>query len=178
MTIDDLIKHCEILGVRLTASKMRQVIEKQLRDDKELFVQFQREQLAAGEDAMGRNLNPTYLGDPFFKTNERARRYSKFKQEKAEKPTITLGREIGLVHTKGDTPNLYITGKYYEGLFVEKTSFLEGRVDISIGNRDSKLGHVAEKYGREALGIQKKFIEFYHKYYTYITLMEYIEEGL
>ena len=178
MTTEQLLATLKDLATKLSPGYIDRKIEANMKRDKDIFVQFQKDQLAAGLSSLEKQLTPSYLTDSFFKTTKRARQYAKYKQDKAKKPTIRYGKPVGFTPATGDTPNLYITGQYYKGLTVTKVAFANGKADIEIGNVDAKLGNIADKYGREVLGVSKKLLEFYHEWYTRLLLEDEFNELL
>src|SRR5690349_16298463 len=64
-----------------------------------------RKQLLEGKLSTGRDLHPTYLEDPFFKTKEAAQKYSDWKDKITPNPKRKKG-----------VPNLYITGPFHRSI--------------------------------------------------------------
>ena len=76
-----------------------------LQENEEQLLALNRQQLFEGKDSQGKDLSPTYLEDPYFKTKEAAQRYSDWK----DKITPSSKRKSGV-------PNLYINGMFHNSI--------------------------------------------------------------
>lgn len=89
-----------------------------LHDRSEDVVDFIQEQLYSGVNGLGKPLRPTYLQDPYFKTDEAGRwknnaaGYVKWKKKITSPTPSYLG-----ISPRGDTtPNLIIRGDFYSSI--------------------------------------------------------------
>ena len=112
-----------------------------------MILEYQKGQLASGKDSEGNDLQPSYLEDlqpkGHFYSVESAKRYSDWKQ------TITPPNYRGGSGSRqADTPNLYITGKFYDelGVFFSPD-------DVTIEGITSYAQNIIDKYGLEKFGL-------------------------
>ena len=173
MTDDELIDKLRELAKRVSPVELDKHIRGILHTQKEMLTAFQREQLAAGQDALGRLLRPTYLGDPFFKTEKRATAYKRYKDNLASKPKIEYGKLISLEPAPSGTPNLYITGDFHRSIQIENIEFAGGKTNITVGSSSGIKDSILSKYGREVLGIQERFMDIIYEYYIKDDLDNY-----
>ena len=102
------------------------------------LLNLNREQLLEGKGRDGNDLTPSYLDDPFFKTQEAARRYS------AWKDLITPNSK----RTPG-TPNLIIDGSWVHNVL--KVGIDASKLTFTI---DSPIGEkIFQKYGQRVAGL-------------------------
>lgn len=94
----DIFNNLEALDIGATAGKA-------LQKSKALVLKKNREQLMEGKLSTGKDITPSYLNDPYFKTREAAQRYSDWKDKITPNPNRKKG-----------TPNLYITGPYHRSI--------------------------------------------------------------
>ena len=71
-----------------------------------------REQLESGLDGNEKELQPSYLNDPFFKTRKEAVKYMRWK----ERITPPVRSELGLRERPVKTPNLRINGYFHNSI--------------------------------------------------------------
>ena len=76
MTTEQLLATLKDLATKLSPGYIDRKIEANMKRDKDIFVQFQKDQLAAGLSSLEKQLTPSYLTDSFFKTTKRARQYA------------------------------------------------------------------------------------------------------
>lgn len=174
----DVVKKLEAFSENVTYDKLKAIVLRALRDNKEVLVTMQRDQLAAGLMSNEQQLSPKYISDPYFKTKKGAEAYDRFKKTRARKPTIQYAKASGYTNAIDGTPNLYISGKFYKGLQVRDISIKDGKALITIGNTDSITEAVRQKYGREVLGLTNRHIDIFYKYYIELDLFEYVKEYL
>ena len=79
-------------------------------ESKDLILAKNREQLLEGKLSTGKDITPSYLDDPYFKSKEAAQRYSDWKDEITPNPKRKKG-----------TPNLIITGPYHRSIDLKVT---------------------------------------------------------
>lgn len=116
-----------------------------LHKNKADFPAYVRGQLNSGLDGNEKELKPTYLFDPWFKTDEAgkwkndAAGYMRFKA-KITPPVVS---KFGLRSRNEKTPNLIITGVYHDSISVTETN--EG---LRVGSDDTLLAPgIENKYG-------------------------------
>lgn len=106
------------------------------------LLRLNKEQMLAGKDRTGKNISPSYLDDPFFKTKKAAQAYSDWK----DRITPNAKRAPGI-------PNLFITGQLVHdplAVLVQKS-----KVKFTI---NSKIGGKIEtKYGQNIEGVGGEF---------------------
>ncbi len=109
-----------------------------------------REQLYSGLDGDENSLRPTYTDDPFFDLPTRWQGDPDGYIEWKEKITPPETSRVLHLHARHrDTPNLIITGRFYESIFV---SAHNGSVFIdTVGFVDGP--DIVRKYGENILGL-------------------------
>lgn len=102
----------------LINSKLAEFIAETLISNLDELVELQKDQLYAGQNAIGNPLAPSYFNDPYFKSPITAAKYARFKDrlnQRSENP-IFKKKEF-------ETPNLIITGRLvYDTLVAEVSS--------------------------------------------------------
>lgn len=117
---------------------------KAIQENSSLVEEYITQQLFSGVDGEGKPLRPTYSADPWFDSYEadiwqgRAKDYKKWKQ------LITAPARSWLGHPERDpdTPNLIITGTFYESIKASPMS--EG---VTIDSISPMGGDIEHKYG-------------------------------
>jgi hypothetical protein len=102
MTIPSLYQKLQTLEAQTD-----QVITNSLEQTKDALLDHNRDQLYDGKTRDGRDLSPTYLEDPYFKTPEAAQAYSDWKDRITPNPK-----------RKSGVPNIFINGTTYNALEV------------------------------------------------------------
>lgn len=121
---------------------------KSVEETKEEYVLENQEQMLAGKTSDGSDITPSYLNDPYFKSRESAQRYSDWKDAISPK----AGRNSG-------TPNLFINGRYHNGLRAVVDS--EG---VRIESSSPDTVGIESKFTRKIYGIQGQFKSDYLSY--------------
>ena len=104
-TISDFLNRLDALDVEEIAVEI-------IAEDTAELTQLQKDQLWAGKDNEGNDLTPTYLTDPYFKTQEQAKAYMEYKY----KLTPPEGFLSPYPDRKKEVPNLWITGYWQSGI--------------------------------------------------------------
>lgn len=143
-------------------------IQNTMDSNKSLVREFVTEQLYSGVNGNDKPLRPTYLNDPWFPTYEAAKRYAKMKK-RITKPTPSFqgypARDIY-------TPNLIITGEFYDSIRVSSSS-----KGLKIETRGSDIGpDIERKYGSAILGVGGKSREYFLKYVLNPALKNYFSK--
>jgi len=99
----------------------------------EEFVRLNKEQLMEGKSSLGVDMSPSYLNDPFFKTYLAAKTYRDWKQRITPNP-----------NRNPDAPNLYITGQFHSGFFMNRQGeeFVIDSNDKNTDDIESTFKHV------------------------------------
>lgn len=142
--------------------------------NKSLVREFVTEQLYSGVDGNDNPIRPTYLNDPWFKTEEsgkwrnNAKGYANMKK-RITRPTPSFQ---GYPARNIYTPNLIITGEFYDSIRVSSSS--DG---LKIETRGSEIGpDIERKYGSIILGIGDKSREYFLKYVLNPALRNYFSK--
>lgn len=131
-------------------------------DSRSVVREVIQEQLASGLNGREKPLRPTYLNDPYFKDKDspwygRAKQYMEWKRRITPPARSWLGFPARDIRT----PNLFITGVYYDSIQASK-----GNNGLRIESMDSTMGgDIERKYGSIILGVGntgKKFLIEYH----------------
>lgn len=113
---------------------IQSIMGQAIQQTKAAYLFLQRDQLYQGKNAVGEDITPSYLNDPYFKDREAAQRYSDWKDDITPDPRRKKG-----------TPNIFITGFFHETLDI----FSEGSdIRFTVGIPD-----VVIKYGPTLLGL-------------------------
>jgi len=102
MTIAELQRN-----VAAAKSRFNSDIEKLLQKEQTEILDAQKEQWQEGKSATGKDLEPSYLDDPYFKTKAAAQKYAAWKQQITPNPK-----------RKFKSPNLFINGTFYKSVDV------------------------------------------------------------
>lgn len=105
-------------------------------ENEELIEDLNTDQLYDGKDAKGRDLSPTYLEDPYFKTPEAAQRYSDWKDRITPNPDRKKG-----------VPNLFINGRFHDSISVEVS-----KKSIKFSSSDSSAFKIESKFTNDIYG--------------------------
>jgi hypothetical protein len=98
-----------------------------------------RDNLWDGKTSLGANITPTYLTDPYFKSQKQAMGYAKWKSSPGYMKDSSRSFE---------TPNLYIDGTFYREINAVVTSLgIEFNAETSLGSA------IQAKFGNKVLGI-------------------------
>jgi hypothetical protein len=93
---------------RLIAVDVNKIAQETMEGSEEELNQYNLQQLLDGKTNKGTDISPTYLQDPFFKTQEAAQAYSDWKDRISPRSKRKKG-----------VPNLYINGWYHSSRKVE-----------------------------------------------------------
>lgn len=131
------------------------------------------EQLYSGIDGNGAHLSPTYDADPFF--NEEGVWFHRAADYKAWKYTITppvSGTMLGLPPRPDDVPNLFINGKFYSEITVERSDKAL-HVDPGAGNGPD----IVAKYGDQILNLAPPGVAYFNANYTWPAIKGLFERS-
>jgi hypothetical protein len=137
--------------VQTLEAQTDQLITSSLEQTKEALIDQNREQLLAGKTRDGKDLSPTYLEDPYFKSQESAQRYSDWKDRITPNPNRVSG-----------VPNLFINGYLHssmgvkisgQNLFYSASASFGNKVEQKFTDKIYGLGGVYKmEYLNESLG--------------------------
>lgn len=100
------------LYVRVEALNLEKVAADTINSTKEQLLSKNREQLLEGKRRDGKDITPSYLDDPYFKSRASAARYSAWKDKITPNPL-----------RKSGTPNLFITGLHHRTIKLDVLGF-------------------------------------------------------
>lgn len=158
MGIRDLLKRVEKVKSKL--NKVGETIGDVVEAEKETILSLNKDQMLLGRNADGKEFTPSYLNDDYFTTPEKAIRYAEMKYRLEPEHTIRITNPT-LYPSKGkDTPNLIVTGKFQDGMFIEanKDSF-------TIDSNYIESQEIENKYGGLVFGLSPESKEFFYKHY-------------
>lgn len=132
-------------------------------------------QLLLGRNTDGELLTPTYLNDPYFKTNAQAQSYAAMKRrlEWAHRPRLIF--PLNYPNKPSDTPNLIVRGNFYDGMYITRTA-----EDFTIGSKPlapltlADADDIEQKYNNKVFGLAPLSIEFWWNYRLRQELYDYI----
>lgn len=125
----DLIETLQNLDVVTIASDT-------LAEHAELIEEKNREQLMEGKLSTGKDITPSYLDDPYFKSREAAQRYSDWKDQITPHPKRKKG-----------TPNLFITGPFHQSIEFKVTGD-----EFEFHSSFPKAGDIERKFSEDIYG--------------------------
>ena len=120
------------------------------------LVDYVQEQLYSGLDGNEKQLTPSYLNDPFFKTPAQAIAYRNWKK-KSTPPTPSY---LGFQERNENTPNLIIRGDFYSSI----TAIPIGDGVKIITRGLSFGGDIENKYGSQIFKISSKAKDYFLRY--------------
>jgi len=136
-------------------------ITKIIQSNSSILTEYVREQLFAGVNGHGKNLRPTYLNDPFFKSEDAGHWKNNAKGYMNWKYSIQPPRQsyLGYGPRSKETPNLIIRGDFYDSITA---------IPISDGVRIQSSGvsfgnEIEVKYGSIIFGISPNAKEHFYK---------------
>lgn len=137
--------------VQALEAQTDQLITSSLEQTKDALLDQNRDQLYDGKTRDGKDLSPTYLEDPYFKTREAAQAYSDWK----DRITPNSIRKPGV-------PNLFINGYLYnsigvkisgQNVFYSASASFGNEVEQKFTDKIYGLGGVYKmEYLKESLG--------------------------
>lgn len=111
------------------------------------MIRMQQEQLFAGLRSDGKQLTPSILEDPFFRSKKSAERYA----QRKKRLMIGFPNEN---KRRFATPNLYINGYFHEGFYIKYTrEGVEMRNHHKIIRGKYNRQNLYDKYGMDAFGL-------------------------
>lgn len=132
------------------------------------------DQLYSGINGRDKPLRPTYLNDPWFKSDEagkwknNGRGYAMWKKEKRPPAPSFQGYPPRDVYT----PNLIITGKFYDSIRVSLSP-----KGLKIETIDAEMGpDIERKYGSIILGLGSKSRQYFIEYMLNPSLKKYLSK--
>lgn len=138
------------------AQEFNETVNGAVKKNRGEFVDYVQQQLYSGINGRGKNLRPTYLNDPFFKTPEEARNYVKYKK----KITTPVPSYLGIPARSDVTPNLIIRGDFYDSITAVPISG-----GLRIETRGVSFGKdIERKYGSIIFGISDYGKSYFMKY--------------
>lgn len=117
------------LNTRVQGFDLMNVITDILKDNSELIIEVNKDQMYSGKTSKGEYIRPYYSENPYFKKPGAALRYAQWKAK------ITPDSRRPL-----DVPNLYVVGKFYGQLKYDPVNWTVG----SSGNLADKVLSVHE----------------------------------
>lgn len=134
-----------------------EVIANTVQETSDVLLKLNKDQLLQGRDADGNLLSPTYTSDPYFKTPEHARRYSRMKHllEVIHRSRMSYVALYGEKPT--DVPNLIVTGSFQDGMFISVT-----KDSYTIDSTYKDANDINAKYNYRVYGLALKSREFYY----------------
>lgn len=90
---------------------LTEIVQEIIGADENKYIELQRNQLWDGKGSDDKNLRPSYSEDPYFKKPGAAERYANWKSKITPNPKRDK-----------DTPNLYVVGKFYSEINLQKTN--------------------------------------------------------
>lgn len=137
------------------------------------IVDIIQEQLSVGLDGNEKKLTPSYMSDPWFQTSDagiwqgKALQYMMWK----EKITPPAPSWLGYPSRDKNTPNLWITGRFYSSIAAQL--FSDRLVFVSEGTPMG--GDIINKYGKDILKVGDKGVAHIVKYWVKPRMERYFK---
>src|SRR5690348_16537616 len=142
MSPAEAIRRLETLGQVLEGAAV-EAIEDTATD----IIDLNQQQLFSGRLSDGSPVSPTYLEDPYFKSQESAQRYSDWKDQ----ITPNENRPRGV-------PNLFINGRFYESWRIRATA-----TKVTFDSSDPNAPDIEEKFGEKIYGLDDEHMNEYRQ---------------
>lgn len=164
MGIREYIEKVERL--QQSIGRIPEKVSEVVRENQEVLLSLNRDQMLLGRDAEGNTLTPGYLDDPYFDTPEQAEAYANMKyrlesdhRTRIENPTIYPDKDR-------NTPNLIVTGPFQDNMFIlpESDSFL-------IGSTYPEAKDIDSKYNGKVFGIAPASRDYFYRNYIHPALL-------
>lgn len=139
------------------------------------LVDLNRAQLLLGRNTDEQLLSPTYLNDPYFKTQKAAQAYYQKKKRLEAAHKIRIVFPLNYPNKPSDTPNLIIRGNFQNGMYITRTA-----EDFTIGSHpqypltDEDAADIEQKYNYKVFGLTPLSKEFWWNYRLRQELYDYI----
>jgi hypothetical protein len=156
----------------LTGTLMSVVAEK-VRETSDVIMNMNQDQLLYGRNALGEELKPGYLSDPYFNSHKQAKAYLAKKIDlEAEHQGRMYYFGIQLFPEKDkDTPNLLINGNWFFNHF-----FIEVSNDTyTIGSMGVAAPDIELKYGKAVYGMAPQSKEYYYKHWILPVILKHLK---
>jgi hypothetical protein len=168
-TIKQIKERYEIL----TGSLM-DVVAKEVSASSDVIMNMNQDQLLYGRNALGEELTPGYLSDPYFKTFEKAREYFYMKMDwEAEHKGRIYYFGIQLFPEKDrNTPNLLVNGNWFFNHF-----FIEvNKETYTIGSTGVASPDIELKYGKKIFGLAPQSKQYYYRHWLLPVILKHLKE--
>lgn len=166
MTIEEMIKKVEKFRARYPKAETTS-----LRNNKQVILSLQRDQLLAGQTNEGKKLSPTYTSDPFFKTKKSADSYAARKRAKEQRHAAMIRYNL-FAPKDSNTPNLIFANSLNASQFQRKLRVNITENKLTIISVWSRAKNVEKKYPK-ALGLNKTSAKFLWNYTVREDLVDY-----
>ena len=147
-----------------------EVLDKVVSDNKDVLLSLNRDQMLLGRDADGEMFKPSYLQDPYFKTQAAAQSYARMKYALEPSHKALLWTPVQLYPDKDrNTANLIVTGLFQNGLFITA-----GGGSFDINSSYVASGDINRKYKGRVFGIAPKSKEYFFLELIKPTLLKHL----
>lgn len=138
--------------------------------DKDILLSLNRDQMLLGRNAEGEVLTPSYLNDPYFKSNLQTEAYARMKYKLEQEHKARIENPTLYPYKDKDTPNLIVTGPFQDNMFIlpEGESFI-----IGSSYRDSN--DIENKYNNLVFGISPESKEYFYKNFIHPALLKLLQ---
>lgn len=138
--------------------------------DKDILLSLNRDQMLLGRNAEGEVLTPSYLNDPYFKSNLQAEVYARMKYKLEQEHKARIENPTLYPDKDKDTPNLIVTGPFQDNMFIlpEGESFI-----IGSSYRDSN--DIENKYNNLVFGISPESKGYFYKNFIHPALLKLLQ---
>lgn len=155
-SIQDIINRLE--SIRKNINSVPEIVSKVVEDNKDVILSLNRDQMLLGRDTEGEVLSPSYLQDPYFKSQEAAQAYARMKYALESQHNSYIWNPQLYPDKDRNTPNLIVRGDFQNAMFItaNKTSYTIGSTYI-----DSPA--INSKYKNRIFGLAPKSKEYFYR---------------
>lgn len=140
-----------------------------VRENSNVLLNLNRDQMLLGTNTEGKPFTPSYLNDPYFKTQEQANAYASMKLslEHLHRERITYPLNY---HKDRFTPNLIVTGPFQDSMFITTNAR-----SFEIGSRYIDSSDIEAKYNYKVFGLAPLSVEYFWRYFLLQNLRKHLK---
>ncbi len=165
--ISNLIGKFETVSKNI--STVDTVIERVAEQNKDVILSLNKDQLLFGRNTDGDLLSPSYLDDPYFKTEKQAQWYAGMKYNLERAHAARIHNPQLFVTKPRNTPNLIVSGAFQGGMLIVIGG---NRFEISSTYEDT--ADIESKYNYKVFGLAEVSHQYFYANYLHEELLRYI----
>jgi len=151
-----------------------EVVDRVVAENSDVIISLNKDQILSGRDADGNKLAPNYLQDPYFKSQEAAQSYARYKYSLEDMHNSLIWNTTPLFPTKDrNTPNLIVTGLFQDHLFITT-----GKGSYTIGSTYIDADDINRKYKGRVYGLAPVSGRFFYTEYVRQAIIKHLHNGV